>query len=116
MNKGQRIEQVRHALGLTQRGLAEKLGLSTRTVNRWEAGAVAPRQSMVEQIAKLGGVTVSWLLTGEGEMLGGVLTEDELALLRNGQCVDGVWPKPHPHADIGKFFPGSYDLVWVRQR
>jgi DNA-binding transcriptional regulator YiaG len=36
------ITRAREELHLTQRALAERLGVSANTVNRWEAGTVTP--------------------------------------------------------------------------
>jgi len=39
----QRIQALRHHLGLTQRGLAEKLGTRQQTISEWETGMYEPR-------------------------------------------------------------------------
>jgi len=41
------IKQLRASLGISQRSLADLLGRSTVTVNRWERGKAEPRDSMV---------------------------------------------------------------------
>jgi DNA-binding transcriptional regulator YiaG len=38
-----RVRQLRRSLGLTQRGLADKLGVRQQTVSEWETGAYRPR-------------------------------------------------------------------------
>lgn len=38
-----KIEKIREKLHLTQEGLAEKLGVSVRTIQNWEAGKVIPK-------------------------------------------------------------------------
>lgn len=38
------VKDVRLQLGLSQKDLAEQLGVSFATVNRWENGKVAPSQ------------------------------------------------------------------------
>ncbi len=38
--KGDELRQVRERLGLTQKGLGEKLGVHTNTVARWERNEV----------------------------------------------------------------------------
>ncbi len=37
------IRELRHALGLTQQGLAQELGVRQQTISDWETGAYAPR-------------------------------------------------------------------------
>lgn len=44
MNAGQRIRDRRKALGLSQRELAARLGISFQAVQRWERGETFPRK------------------------------------------------------------------------
>ena len=37
------IQALRHHLGLTQRGLAERLGTRQQTISEWETGMYKPR-------------------------------------------------------------------------
>jgi len=39
----QRIRTLRHHLGLTQRGLADRLGTRQQTISEWETGMYKPR-------------------------------------------------------------------------
>jgi len=39
----ERVRQLRETLGLTQRELAEELGVRQQTVSEWETGAYRPR-------------------------------------------------------------------------
>lgn len=47
------LRTIRAALNLTQEQLAERLGVSFATVNRWEAGANAPQRAALATIAAL---------------------------------------------------------------
>lgn len=47
------LQAIRRALGLSQEALAERLGVSFATVNRWEAGANAPQRAARQAIADL---------------------------------------------------------------
>ena len=50
------IKQIRQALGLTQKGLAERLGMGKhggRTVRRWEAGDLTPHPHTMTAIRNL---------------------------------------------------------------
>ena len=49
------IKRLRARLGLTQAALAEKLGVSFPTINRWENGKARPSQLSWTQILKLAG-------------------------------------------------------------
>lgn len=53
MRKNNLIRQVRTELGLSQEELAQKIGVSFTTVNRWETGKSTPRKSAVESLNKL---------------------------------------------------------------
>ena len=57
-----RIQEAREAHGWTQERLANELGTTQQTVQRWETGAVDPKISKVIAISELLGVTVSYLL------------------------------------------------------
>jgi transcriptional regulator with XRE-family HTH domain len=64
--KGQRVRKAREGVGLTQEGLARKLGVSRTTVLRWEKGSFSPRFAL-EKLARVCRVRVAWLAFGEGE-------------------------------------------------
>ncbi|GAB4173852.1 MAG: helix-turn-helix transcriptional regulator [Rhodocyclaceae bacterium] len=65
---GARIKQWRHALGLTQAELAQRLGVHIGVLKKYEQGLNVPGGDALAAIAKTG-VNMTWLLTGEGEML-----------------------------------------------
>ena len=44
---GQRIRKYRKAKGLSQEQLAEKLGVSNKTISKWETGKCMPDYSIV---------------------------------------------------------------------
>lgn len=58
----------------TQDSLAKLLGVSTVTIWSYRNGDKLPRMSTATRIAKALGVSVNWLLTGEGAMKLGVVT------------------------------------------
>ena len=47
------VRQLRGRLGLTQEQFADRLGVSTITVHRWESGQSRPRQLALEKLARL---------------------------------------------------------------
>jgi transcriptional regulator with XRE-family HTH domain len=59
-----RIAAVRNRLGLSQRAFAARLGGGRNVAIRWEGGYHRPSAARLRRIAKLGGVTVGWLLDG----------------------------------------------------
>jgi transcriptional regulator with XRE-family HTH domain len=64
---GDRLAAAREALGLTQSGLARKLGVATRSIKSWEGDLSEPRANKLQMLAGLLNVSLMWLLTGEGE-------------------------------------------------
>lgn len=56
-NLGQKIKAARKAAGLTQRDLANKLGKSFSTIQKYENGLVEPPISAVPDIAKAIGLS-----------------------------------------------------------
>ena len=65
MTLGQRIQQYRTELGLSQEGLGEKLGVSRQAVSKWEADGAVPDTDKLIALSKLFGVTLNELLQVE---------------------------------------------------
>lgn len=61
---GQRIAKLRKQQGMSQEHLAEKIGVSSQAVSKWENDASCPDISLLPRLAKLLGITVDELLTG----------------------------------------------------
>lgn len=59
------LKVLRKEKNLTQEQLAEMLGVSNRTVSRWETGTNMPDISLLLEIAELYGVTIPELIDGE---------------------------------------------------
>ncbi len=65
---GGRLKLLRKVLGLTQRELAQVLGVSEMTIRRYESDKFQPDADVLAKLAKEFNVNLHWLLTGEGEM------------------------------------------------
>ncbi len=52
---GQRLAELRHTLGLSQRGLARTLGLSDKWAVQTEGGYVRPSPENLQKVAELAG-------------------------------------------------------------
>lgn len=65
---GKRIGMLRREKGLKQEDLAEALGVSAQAVSKWENDQTCPDISLLPKLAKLLGVTVDALLSGEQEL------------------------------------------------
>jgi len=63
---GDRLAAARDAAGLTQSGLAQRLGVRVRTLRDWENDVSEPRANRLQMLAALLGVSLRWLLTGVG--------------------------------------------------
>lgn len=59
---GQRINELRIALGWSQVYLAEKLNISKQTVSNWENENIQPSIEMLVRLAKLFHVSTDYLL------------------------------------------------------
>ena len=61
---GARIAAARREAGLTQRELAERLGVTTRSIQNYESGAVIPYKHL-RRIETMGHKNVGWILAGD---------------------------------------------------
>lgn len=59
---GQRISEIRIALGWSQVELAKRLGVAKQTVSNWENENIQPSIEMLIRLARLFGVTTDYLL------------------------------------------------------
>lgn len=57
-----RIAEAREARGYTQEQLAQAIGTTQQTIQRWESGQVTPRIDKVEDVSRALGITMSFLL------------------------------------------------------
>ncbi|MEL6838718.1 MAG: helix-turn-helix transcriptional regulator [Pseudomonadota bacterium] len=64
---GDRLAGAREAAGLTQKDFADRLGVKHGVIANWEDDIKEPRANRLQMMAGLLGVSLSWLLTGEGE-------------------------------------------------
>ena len=62
---GSFIAQRRKEKNMTQRQLAEKLGISDKTISKWETGKGLPEAEFMTPLSEILGITVNELLTGE---------------------------------------------------
>ncbi|MDE7004315.1 MAG: helix-turn-helix domain-containing protein [Oscillospiraceae bacterium] len=65
MKVGKFIAALRKEQGLTQEALGEKLGVTNKTVSRWENGNYMPDIELLVPLGELLGVSVNELLAGE---------------------------------------------------
>ena len=62
---GKFIAALRKEKGLTQEQLGEKLGVTNKTISRWENGNYMPDVEMLSLLSKEFGVSINELVSGE---------------------------------------------------
>ena len=65
LTTGKFIAQKRKEKNLTQEQLAEVLGVSNKTISKWECGKCMPDYSIVKSLCQELGITISELMDGE---------------------------------------------------
>lgn len=76
---GERIKQLRQALGITQQEFADRLRIKRGAVANYEIGRNEPIDAVIAMICREYNVNDRWLRTGEGEMFMELSVEDEIA-------------------------------------
>lgn len=62
---GKFLAELRHEKNLTQEQLGEKLGVTNKTVSRWENGNYMPPVEMLRLLSELYSVSINEILSGE---------------------------------------------------
>ncbi len=76
---GDRMTGAREASGLSQTELARRLGVKVKTIRAWENDRSEPRANRLQMLAGMLGVSIMWLLNGEGDGLEGPETPVEMS-------------------------------------
>lgn len=90
---GRRMKQARAAKGLTQKELADKLGLDTSTISRWEADKIEIGPVWAEELSKHLGESATWLL-GLEEAKGSAPSPQQQAAYQLGWQLTEMDPLP----------------------
>jgi len=64
---GDRLAGARDAAGMTRAELARRMGLKLSTIEKWEDDMAEPRANRLQMLSGLLGVSLTWLLTAEGD-------------------------------------------------
>ena len=64
---GDRLSAAIEKSGMTQRLVAKRLGIKVSTLKSWEQDISEPRANRLSMLAGLLGVSIMWLLHGEGD-------------------------------------------------
>lgn len=78
---GSYIAQKRRTKNLTQEQLAEKLGVSNKTISKWENGKCMPDYSIIQTLCDALGVTIPELMDGEDAADSSVRVYDDAQIL-----------------------------------
>lgn len=62
---GATVKRLREAKGITQTQLAEKIGVSSKAVSKWETAKGLPDITLIEPLSKALGVSVMELMSGD---------------------------------------------------
>lgn len=79
---GKFIAQKRKEKNLTQEQFAQRLGVSNKTVSKWECGKCMPDYGIVESVCQELGITLSELMDGETK------AEDSVRVYDNQQILE----------------------------
>ena len=88
---GNFIEKKRKEQNLPQAQLAEKLGVSNKTVSKWENGKCMPDYGVIQPLCTELGVTVSELMDGEEQAQDSIRAYDDeqiLDLIKRTQALE----------------------------
>ena len=75
MTQGERVKEVRKALGLTLEKFGERLGLKKNAISQIETGKNSLTEQNTKAICREFSVDYMWLTTGDGEMF--IDTDDD---------------------------------------
>jgi phage repressor protein C with HTH and peptisase S24 domain len=121
-----RLKKVVESFG-SNSALARSIGSSETAIRKWVNGISEPKQSSIVAIARTANISLEWLMTGEGQMKGGISRSFESPVLelderlRNGFIIwiadsDNMEPSIHQgeicliesYSDIGNAKNGIY--------
>jgi transcriptional regulator with XRE-family HTH domain len=66
---GDRVVAAREAHNLSAKALARRMGVATKTIEKWENDISEPRANKLQMLSGILNVSIPWLLTGEGNEL-----------------------------------------------
>jgi WD40 repeat protein/transcriptional regulator with XRE-family HTH domain len=93
---GQTILTLRTAIGLTQAGLAERIGVSRRAVAGWEGGLSYPKAERLKQLIALGVQQQAFPAGREAEEIRALWKAAHQKVLLDGPWLAGLLGRPRP--------------------
>jgi len=103
---GNFLAELRKEQGLTQEALGEKLGVTNKTVSRWENGNYLPPVEMLQGLSKLYNISINEILCGERiaeenyqakaeETIAGILSGSSFSFKERSDFWKRKWQKDH---------------------
>ncbi len=103
---GNFLATLRKEQGLTQEALGEKLGVTNKTISRWENGNYLPPVEMLKELSELYAVSINELLCGERlkkeeyqikaeETITGLLSNSPFTFKERSDFWKRKWKKDH---------------------
>lgn len=111
MNIGSVIKKYRKDIGLTQEEMANRLGVTTPAVNKWENGNSNPDIELLAPIARLLNISLDTLLSFH-EKLTGVEIEEIIREMDNMFSKEGYEKTYEWAMKIIKEYPNCNILIW----
>lgn len=105
MQLGQNLLKYRKECGLTQKDIAEALGISFQTVSKWERDMCFPDISVIPKLADILGVNTDTLL---GHIPGEVRKTVYHAMYENEAYYFGTAPTPFCYRILDKYPPARH--------
>lgn len=68
MTLGEKLKEIRKRFGLSQEQLAEIMNVSRQAITKWENDGGLPDVSNLQELSKVFGITVDYLLNNENEL------------------------------------------------
>ena len=59
------LKELRVQSRMTQEQLGEKLGVTNKTISRWECGTYLPPVEMLKELSDLYGLTINEIISGQ---------------------------------------------------
>ncbi|MBP3594629.1 MAG: helix-turn-helix domain-containing protein [Lachnospiraceae bacterium] len=105
------LAELRKEQNLTQEALGEKLGVTNKTVSRWENGNYLPPVEMLQELSKLYAVSINEILCGERlkqdeyqakaeETITGILSGSPFSFKERSDFWKRKWQKDHLVANV----------------
>ena len=79
---GKYIAGKRKSLGMTQKQLAEKIGMSDKSVSKWERGICLPDVSVYLELCEILGISLNEFLAGEDIEIDNIEKKSEDTLIQ----------------------------------